>query len=47
MLEQRRNVGNYHSPALVRKHSVTSTVAPVGVGKEIEYFFASDARFKS
>lgn len=42
--EQRRTVENYSTP-LVREQSVTSTVAPVGAGKEIEYFFASDARF--
>ena len=48
-VEERRNVGieNYGTPRLNREHSVTSTVAPVGAGKEIEYFFASDARFKS
>jgi len=48
-LEERRNVGvgSYGTPRLDREHSVTSTVAPVGAGKEIEYFFASDARFKS
>jgi len=44
--EDRRNIGNYCSTTLVREHSVTSTVAPVGSGKEIEYFFASDARFR-
>jgi len=49
ILEERRNVGigDYCTPRLNREHSVTSTVAPVGSGKEIEYFFASDARFES
>jgi len=49
VLEERRNVGieNYGTSRLARKSSVTSTVAPVGTGKEIEYFFASDARFES
>lgn len=41
--EQRRTVGSYSTPPLDRKNSVTSTVAPVDSGKEIEYFFASDA----
>ena len=47
VLEQRRTVGSYSTPPLDRKNSVTSTVAPVDSGKEIEYFFASDARYES
>jgi len=42
--EERRTAGNYCASPLFRRHSVTSTVTPVGAGKEIEYFFASDAR---
>jgi len=45
--EQRRTVGNYSTTPVARDHSITSTVAPVGAGSEIEYFFASDARFKN
>jgi len=44
LAEERRNVGNF-TPRLNREQSVTSTVAPAGSGKEIEYFFASDARY--
>jgi len=44
VLEERRTAGNYCSSPLLREHSITSMVTPVGAEKEIEYFFASDAR---
>lgn len=43
--DHRGTSGSYYPPALTVPGDDTSTLAPVGSHKEVEYFFASDARW--